>query len=67
MPVTIIQEGQQATPSGDFEDVYQISYTVPGNPAPLTVNVAKTPEALQDAIAQINALTTFVTELKALP
>jgi hypothetical protein len=69
MPVNVISEGQQPNAAGDFIDVYQISYTAPPNPAPLTVNIPKSAgqQALQDAVDKINELTAFVQGLYALP
>jgi hypothetical protein len=69
MPVNNISEGQQPNAAGDFIDVYQISYTAPPNPSPLTVNVPKSAgqQALADAIAEIDNLAAFVSGLYALP
>jgi hypothetical protein len=69
MPVNVISEGQQPNAAGDFIDVYQISYTAPPNPAPLTVNIPKSAgtQALADAVAAINDMTAFVEGLYALP
>jgi hypothetical protein len=67
VPVQLVQEGQQANAVGDFVDVWQITYIVPGNDAPLTVSVPKTADALAAALAEIESLTTFVDTLKQQP
>lgn len=67
MPVQLITEGQQQNAVGDFIDTWVITYIVPGNDAPLTLQVPKTAEALAAALAEIESLTTFVDTLKQQP
>jgi hypothetical protein len=60
MPVTSVTEGQEQDASGQFVDVYQISFTVPNRPGSFNISVPKTGDPVAAAKAAIDAETSQV-------
>ena len=66
MPVTSVTESQRVDPAGNLEDVYEITFTIEGNPGSFTVVVPKAGDAVAAARAAIDATEQQVLGIRAL-